>query len=463
MEFQKIQELIQQPQESLSVELKSWIDPDQPDGIAKIVKTALAMRNHGGGYMVIGFDDKTLEPSIDNVPSDVKQTFHIDKIQGMISKYSSELFEVDIKFPERDGKEFPVIVIPTGIKTPVVAKSDLVSNGKNLIHADTVYVRSLASNNTPSTTQAKAKDWPRLIEVCFDNREADIGRFIRRHLSSISSEQLTALAAALTGNVKPEISKEDLLRAYFQESEERYEQTLKDKNITLSEHGVWEVGLIFIGEVPPHSTNQEFLNLLNSSNPRYTGLPVWIDSPRFGENDRPHVINGVWEALLINLHSSWLNYDFIRLDPKGKFFLRRVLEDDMKIRNPSPQPLTELDSVLPIIRTAEAIAVGITFAKAMGCSPEGTTLAFAYKWSKLKGRTLSSWVNPHRLIVSNYLACQDEVIAFVDVPLDTPLSALSPYVNQVVKPLFEVFDGFTVEEHVEDLTRRLIERKLETI
>jgi hypothetical protein len=56
----RIQDLIQQPQESLSVELKAWFEPDQPEGIAKIVKTCLALRNHGGGYMVIGFDNNTL-------------------------------------------------------------------------------------------------------------------------------------------------------------------------------------------------------------------------------------------------------------------------------------------------------------------------------------------------------------------------------------------------------------------
>jgi hypothetical protein len=41
--------MVERAGESLSVELKRWIDPDQPEGIAKIVKAALALRNHGGG------------------------------------------------------------------------------------------------------------------------------------------------------------------------------------------------------------------------------------------------------------------------------------------------------------------------------------------------------------------------------------------------------------------------------
>lgn len=465
----RTQELIQYPQESLSVEIKAWIDPDQPDGIAKIIKAALAMRNNNGGYMVIGFDNKTLEPILDNVPSNVRHIFNIDKIQGAISKYSSELFEVDVEFPQRYGQEFPVIVIPTGVKTPVVAKSDLLSKdkeNKRLIREDTVYVRSLSSNNTPSTTQAKPKDWSRLMEICFDNREADIGRFIRRHFSGISSDQLNVLATAITGSINPEISNEDLLRKYLQECEQHYEQRLKTQNVrNLPKHGVSEVGLILRGKVPPHGTNDEFLNLLKSSNPNYTGWPVWLDSRPLGGDYRPYVIDGGWEALMISLQSEWFDdIEFMRLSPKGKFFLSRAHRDDMGRSDKSPQALKELDVGFPIKQTAEIIAVGIHFAKAMGCLPEEASLAFAFKWTKLKDRKLSCWAHSDLWMRLGSLqgrsAYQDECIAFINVPLDAPLSSVSKYVQEAVQPLFEIFNGFTLgKDIIEDMTRSLIERK----
>jgi hypothetical protein len=37
-----------------------------------------------------------------------------------------------------------------------------------------VYFRSLASNGTPSATEARPSDWADIIEICFDNREADV-------------------------------------------------------------------------------------------------------------------------------------------------------------------------------------------------------------------------------------------------------------------------------------------------
>ena len=39
----RIQELIERPGESLSVELKRWIDPDSPDGIAKWISQSLRL------------------------------------------------------------------------------------------------------------------------------------------------------------------------------------------------------------------------------------------------------------------------------------------------------------------------------------------------------------------------------------------------------------------------------------
>lgn len=40
-----IQELVNQPRESLAVDLKSWIHPEEPAGIITLVKAAIAIRN----------------------------------------------------------------------------------------------------------------------------------------------------------------------------------------------------------------------------------------------------------------------------------------------------------------------------------------------------------------------------------------------------------------------------------
>jgi len=43
--------------ESLSVELKSWLDPLRPEHRAVIVKALVALRNRDGGALYVGFRD----------------------------------------------------------------------------------------------------------------------------------------------------------------------------------------------------------------------------------------------------------------------------------------------------------------------------------------------------------------------------------------------------------------------
>lgn len=114
-EFDRITDLIERPGESLSVEIKSWIDPASEDGQQKLIRGTLALRNHGGGYLIIGFDDQTLQASRTNVPNDVKTVFHQDIIQALVTRFSSEPFEVIVHFPEKDGQFFPVIAVPPGV------------------------------------------------------------------------------------------------------------------------------------------------------------------------------------------------------------------------------------------------------------------------------------------------------------------------------------------------------------
>jgi hypothetical protein len=177
IEQSRIDSLVSRPAESLSVEIKRWINPDDPEGIAKIVKAVFAIRNRNGGSFLVGFHDKTWMPDADS-PVDVRALFNVDKIQGIISKYASEMFEVGVSFGRRDRQEHPVIVIPEGVQTPVAAKRDLKgAKGKNLIREGEVYFRTLESNGTPSTSIARSNDWAEIVRLCFENRESDIGRF----------------------------------------------------------------------------------------------------------------------------------------------------------------------------------------------------------------------------------------------------------------------------------------------
>jgi hypothetical protein len=151
----RIDDLVARPAEGLNVETKRWIDPDQDIGIAKIVRACFAIRNRNGGFVVIGFDNTTLQPDLAHQPAHVQETFHLDKIQGILCRYCVAPFEIAVRLGTRDGRQYPVIDVPPGVITPVVAKSDLILNSRYLIRRGEVYFRTLRANGTPSTAVAR--------------------------------------------------------------------------------------------------------------------------------------------------------------------------------------------------------------------------------------------------------------------------------------------------------------------
>lgn len=174
------------------------------------------------------------------------------------------------------------------------------------------------------------------------------------------------------------------------------------------------------------------------------------------EEARPRVVEGAWEALVSDYSGG---VDYMRLDPRGKFVLVRTLQDDTTDKVPSG---TALDPVLVILRVAEAIAVGLTFVKALGWELNTTKLGFAFKWTKLRGREIRSWAGSALMFrYAGGKAYDDEANSFVEVPADTPVTAIASFVDQATRPLFASFEGFTFpRQSVEKWVDGLIERKL---
>jgi hypothetical protein len=455
--------LVGNPSESLNVELKRWIDPTEPAGIEKIVKGVLALRNRNGGFLVVGFDDKTLAPDIANEPQNARELFHVDVIQGIISKYASDSFEIEIAWGERDGRQYPIIVVPSGIKVTVAAKRDLKDGSRTAVRVGAVYFRSLASNGTPSTTEARPSDWADIIEICFDNREADVGRFIRRHLAGLDTSSLIKFLGQ-PAPLAPTLC--DRALKLIDGGEARFQEAIKARKLSADEKQMLNLGFWSIGFVidPPHTAaipDQEFMTRISSSNPKYTGWPMWLDAQNMADPEsRPKVIKDAFEYLIVSISPDFSNHiDLARLDPKGQFFLHRLLQDDgvpSRIR-----PGRVIDPMLMILRVAEAMGVGIAFAKALGWKPDETNLGFAFRWHKLSGRGLTAWANPLSNFYGGGTAHDDTIESCVQFSLDTPLSALAQFVDEATKRLFAAFGGATIPRPaIEDLVKRLFERKL---
>lgn len=458
----QIRTLVRQPTEALQVELKTWLDPRQEDGLAKIVKAIFSIRNRNGGFLVIGFDNATRLPDTYPLDKAVEVVFHIDAIQAMVSRFTSPSFEITIYFEERNGQLHPIIAIPEGVRVPAVVRRDFVGGGgKKLLAEGDLYFRTLNSNGTASSARIMPADYADLLEICFENREADIGRFMRRHLGVGSTE---LLARALGVEDKPsELRRRAfevidagtpagdiaLLASATSEQLERIKSAL-----------TMRVGLVFDPSKPSELPTQDFLNKVASSNPNLTGWPVWLDSRSFArKEDRPYVVDRLWQALILDLAGGWTdNVDFLRFDPKGDFYLQRVMQDDLTDK---VSPGKALDVILMIYRVAEVLAVGTNLGRNLGWAAESDA-GFGFRWTGLNGRALRSWVNPLRSPGSSGVSRSVLADAYVQVPLETPYSALAPFVATAIAPLFATFDGYSPSsELVEKSVRKLIERKMD--
>lgn len=451
MDDESLRRLVDSPTETLTTEMKRWLDLTTVEGQFHIVRSCMALRNNNGGQLLIGFDNKTSEPVDEGRPDNVREDYHPDTIQALVGKYSSHPFEVEVRFISRNGMEHPVLIVASGVRTPVAAKNPLVDKSagqKDLFARGDVFVRTLSSSNVVGTSRARPEDWERLIEICFDNREADIGRFIRRQLGSLQPDMLQRIVEALGGTRPSAPSAKDRVVALLDRGLARYEATLLERKPELPKHGAWEVALIMEGVDPDRPTDRDFQSLIGASNPRYTGWAIWLDTSSMREAHlRPRMIGGAWEALIVT--ERFIEFQHMRAD--GEFYQRNALEEDLNDGRSGT-----LDPTWMIYRVAEAIAVGLAFAAAMKISDEGV-LHFGFRWSGLKGRHL-----PPRWSYSNDdIAHDDAAQSFVTVRADTAVNAISPLVEQVLRPVLAVFNGVSLNSGgCEHWTQQLIERRL---
>ena len=459
--------LVERPRESLAVELKSWIDPRSDLGSAKIVRTLLALRNQNGGFLVIGVDDGTLKPTPPPFSeAEIRQWFHPDEMQHLVSKYSSQSFELQLDFQQFAGFCYPIISVPAGIVTPVACKADLrADDGTMLLREGQIFVRTLNSNGMVSSALLSWRDLDALTGRCFENREADHARFLTKLISGLTADKVGTMVNLLGGNVKPAPHPPSAQKKMIEVGVERFNEIAAERTLDLSSFGFWDVALHIDGPCTEHHANAKFLEVLRAANPDLTGWPVWLDSSGFSDSSaHPYTFQDRWEAFVYapkkDGFGHWGHLDFMIFDPKGKFFLRRALQDDLGSSHPAETTGKTVDPLIALLRTAEALAVGQAFARALGCSDEAE-LRFTFQWSRLKGREFTAWSDPMRWFHAGGPARQDEVSSTVTLPVSATKEALISQTHAAVLPLSRVFGGYELNEKViREFVTRLLERKL---
>jgi hypothetical protein len=441
-----IESLVDQPREALNIELKEWIDPVVPEAKAKIIKAMMALHNQNGGFLLIGFKNQPPERSINGVPADSRDIFSQDAMQMLASNFSTRAFEVEVHFVSRDGIDYPVIYCPPGVRSPVACKRDLLgSDKKKLLAEHTIYARTLSQNGMVSTAPVRGSDLEELIQRCFENREADVSRFLTSLVRSLDADSSRKFMEGLVAVANAAEASSLTGRTFLDVGDERLNKRLAEEARELSAFGVWEAAFVIQGEFPANTANSRFLETINRANPNLTARPIGRVVQQSGQS--PHVLNETWEALWVSNRSpqseGWL--EFAIFNPTGRFFFARCFEDDILDVPGSPTPLKCFDPTIAVWRTAEAMFVGQAFAKALKVRPE-TSLAFAFRWKGLKSRALTSWTSPlMRGPTEGAISAQDEVVSAVDIQVDSNPEVIANAVHRAVLPVTRCFHGFEID------------------
>lgn len=166
--------LVDEPVETLEVELKSWLDLSDKSHRASLAKELIALANHGGGVVMLGMDGKTLA-SLDRPEG---YSVSVDTVNSIVEKFADPAFHCGVK--EVKGHTF--IIVPGGHNVPVRSKRD---GPAGEIKQYAYYVRRAGPN---SQEPQSGLEWDKLIRRCIDNREAELESIVTRVLNALKLE-----------------------------------------------------------------------------------------------------------------------------------------------------------------------------------------------------------------------------------------------------------------------------------
>ena len=164
----QLQDLVDTPNESLTVEYKSLLDLTDNEVRASLARHIAALANHGGGVIVFGFTDQMLP--VGGTPSTVDR----DGISGIVRRYLEPPFQCEVVVVQSAaGHDHPIVIVPPHGEGPICAKAGgSVINGRTQgINQGTYYIRKPGPASEPITTSG---DWAPLIRRCAMHERASI-------------------------------------------------------------------------------------------------------------------------------------------------------------------------------------------------------------------------------------------------------------------------------------------------
>jgi hypothetical protein len=413
----QLADLLLEPKESLDVEIKTWLDLGDKEHCAALAKAAIAMANHGGGTVIIGFTENRATGRFDPAlgrPNDLR-SYGQDAISAIVAKHVEPNFHCDAHLALRalDGLYYPVIRVP-GATVPIRSKID---SPNGTIKNNCYYTRRPGPQSEQPRT---GQEWDALIRRCVTASRGSLVDSIRTIL----------LGSTPTAPVGVEAS----LDRWVVASREQWEKRLAPLPPEASAR--FPMGGYFcayeIENVATVPRGQGFVEILASA-PKKTGWAPFLVIPRHPL--APANVDGCVEAWLGSEASDPGHADYWRASWEGRFFLIRGFQEDAR-DFPRAVDGKVFDLTLPVWRVAECLLHAAYMAEQIG--DPGTVIRFRFGWEGLAARRLVS----ERRSVRERRAEQDRFVTTIVTTADEISSNLPELADRVCRPLLELFEFF---------------------
>ena len=443
-ELPNLERFILNPTEDLDAEYKGWLDLRVDRDRANLAKAVIALANHGGGVIVLGFEEVSAglaaRPKPDEIP-DVTQ----DNVNDAVHRYAEPQLHCRlylVKHPNV-GSIHPVIRVP-GSDVPVMSKRDQSDAG---LRQHKLYVRKPGPRSEEPQTEY---EWRTLLDRCVRARREELLDSIRGIvLGRVEESDLDSTAVGLEG--------------FMDSSRASWMALVQNKPMDAPycfPNGHYEIA-IAPGNLQPAISLSELKNRLAiAQGVQESGWPPFM---AIGVRElNPYPSGGGIEAWIGRpLPNKMFNdpsyADFWRASPSGQLYtIRGYWEDGVEWANSLQRnPGATLAVNITVIRIWECLRFASRFMRTIGDVEE---VIARCQYTGLSGRTLIDSLEPAFSIRRGVIRVA-EVQLTGQFTLQQLEDNMPEVLGHLMAPLFEHFDFFQLTvAHVQNIIDRYREK-----
>ena len=414
------------PREDIDLEYKGWLNLRLNKDRATLAKAAIALANHGGGHIILGFQEGGALQSVAR-PPDVPVITQ-DDVNEAIRRYAEPEFHCqmyDVTHPQ-SGVTHPVIGIP-GSNVPVMCKRDQQDSG---VSQYTYYVRKPGPRSEGVHT---ADEWRRLLDRCIRARREDM---------------LDSIRSIVLGRAEDQDSPPEPLEAltdYCTAAYERWTELvsgLPGDSPSRFPYGFYEMGFALgwcDSSCRPRGSSK---TAWRCTEDKAVGMdPVLGDDWRRLEALSFDRFIEAWIGRPVDRHlwNDPFHSDFWRASVDGELYtIRGYVYDGPEAQERGHRPGGTFNVEMPIRRIAEGILFAGRFAEEFVSVEQ---VAIRCKFAGLSARSLAPTDASDPIISGQYVCNTREVVSTNQVTLQQVRDNLPEVVHGLLQRLFEEF-GF---------------------